>query len=101
MRDFLLASLLYLDSMDAYIDSIARGETEIDEQSQQKPGICEYLRERDGETRHVFQLFCECNEVDQTLELQSSCSKCSVQREYISWVPMMMCTKYNHLSSLL
>ena len=54
--------------MDAYIDSIARGETEIDEQSQQKPGICEYLRERDGETRHVFQLFCECNEVDQTLE---------------------------------
>jgi hypothetical protein len=54
--------------MDAYIDSIARGETEIDATSERQLSVCEYIRERDGETRHIFQLFCECNQVDETIE---------------------------------
>ena len=52
--------------MDAYIDSIARGETDVNPSRQLS--ICEYVRERDGETRNIFQLFCECNQVDATLE---------------------------------
>ena len=55
--------------MDDYIDSIARGDTEINTNASARPtNCCEYTRERDGATRHVFQLFCECNEVDASLE---------------------------------
>ena len=54
--------------MDAYIDSIARGDTDVNPTTSRQPNFCEYIRQRDGETRHVLQLFCECNEVDNTLE---------------------------------
>ena len=52
--------------MQDYIDSIARGETQIESQRSTQ-NCCEYVNNR-GKTKHVFQLFCECNEVDESLE---------------------------------
>ena len=55
--------------MNAYIDQIARGEIVVDAgPSEPRLGCCEYKRASNGKVRNVLQCFCECDDVDETMD---------------------------------